>query len=142
MQASLKYLQVDYVDIYLLHWPDSQIPIADTMGEIIRMKEAGYFRHFGVSNFNDKQIEQIEQFLPVEVFQPQYSMLVRQQKPLIDFAAEKNIGVMSYGPLAGGMLAGKFKKLPTFEGKVTRNDFYPFFREPVWCQTRVLVDEL
>ena len=55
------------------------------------MKEAGYFRHFGVSNFNDKQIEQIEQFLPVEVFQPQYSLLVRQQKPLIDFAAKKDI---------------------------------------------------
>ena len=142
LQDSLKYLQVDYIDIYLLHWPDPKVPIEETMGEIVRLKEAGYFRHFGVSNFNEEQIEQIEQYLPVEVFQPQYSMLVRQQKSIIDFAAGKDIGVMSYGPLAGGMLTGKFKNPPSFDKKDTRNDFYPFFKEPGWSKARALVDQL
>ena len=142
LEDSLTYLQTDYIDLYLLHWPDPEVPIGETMEEIVRLKEAGYFRHFGVSNFNEEQIEAIEAYLPVEAFQPQYSILVREKKAIIDFAAAKDIGVMSYGPLAGGMLTGKFTDPPAFDEKDTRNDFYPFFREPLWSRAHALVEEL
>lgn len=142
LDLSLERLGVDYIDIYLLHWPDINTPLEETMKEIAKLKETGRFKHFGVSNFSLEQIDFISKFVPVEVFQPQYSILVRDKMELIEECAKRDIGIMTYGSLAGGMLTGKFKEKPVFEENDTRSNMYPFFKDPLWDKSKALVDEL
>lgn len=142
LDASLRRLGVDYIDIWLLHWPDANVPLEETAQAIAELKKTGKFKHFGVSNFTMEQIKTINQFLPVEVLQPQYSILVRDKASLIEEAASKNIGIMSYGSLAGGILTGKYQAPPAFEQSDTRSNFYPFFKEPLWGNTQALLKQL
>lgn len=142
LEQSLKRLGVDYIDVYLLHWPDANTPLEDTIEEIVKLKETGKFLHFGLSNFSLKQIEIISKIVPVEVIQPQYSILVRERKELIGTCAKHGIGIMTYGTLAGGMLTGKFKEKPVFGENDTRYNMYPFFDGELWEKSKALVDGL
>ena len=85
IDASLKRLDVDVIDVYLLHWPDVNTPLEATGEAMAKIKESGKIKHFGVSNFSIEEIETLQKFLPVEVYEPHYSMLERD-----------NVGTMKY----------------------------------------------
>jgi aryl-alcohol dehydrogenase-like predicted oxidoreductase len=142
LEGSLKRLGVDYIDVYLLHWPDENTPLEVSIEEIAKLKGTGKFRYFGVSNFSLKKIDIISKTIPVEVLQPQYSVLFRDRKELMEACAKRGIGIMTYGSLAGGMLTGKFKEKPVFQENDTRSNMYPYFKEPLWTRSKALVDEL
>lgn len=142
LDNSLRRLGVDCIDIWLLHWPDVNVPLEDTAQTVAELKKTGKFRHFGVSNFSMEQIDTINKYVPVEVLQPQYSILVRDKERLIADCAARGIGIMSYGALAGGILTGKYTQPPQFEETDTRSNFYPFFKEPLWDKTAALLETL
>jgi len=142
LENSLRRLNVDVIDIYLFHWPDNASPLEASAETIARLKESGKIRHFGVSNFSIEQVDIIDAIVPVEVLQPHHSILFREREALIDACSARGIGVMAYGPLAGGMLTGKFKEKPTFTENDTRDNFYPFFKDPLWDKSKALVEEL
>lgn len=142
LDDSLRRLNTDYIDIYLLHWPDPNTPLEDTIEEIAKLKKSGKFRYFGVSNFDVEALKRISAITPVDCFQPHYSLLSRNRMEEIAYCHQHKIGCTSYGSLAGGILTGKFKEKPVFSPGDTRSSFYPFFEEPLWSKSVELIAAL
>ena len=138
-EDSLRNLRTDYVDLMLIHWPDPNTPFAETMAELTKLKEEGKIRHVGVSNFSQAQMEEAGQYCPIEAYQPQYSMVHRDDEPLIRWAAEQGMGVMTYGSLGGGILTGAFREPRTFAPSDSRNRFYKHFQEPTFSKVMELL---
>ncbi|HOF60382.1 MAG TPA: aldo/keto reductase [Candidatus Latescibacteria bacterium] len=105
---SLKRLNVDVIDLYQCHWPDTTTPIADTMGALMKLKEQGKIRAIGVSNFTPAMMRECLNTAPLASDQPKYSLLAREiEADVLPFCRENNIGVIVYSPLAQGLLTGK-----------------------------------
>ena len=107
-ELSLKRLNVDVIDLYQCHWPDTTTPIADTMGALMKLKEQGKIRAVGVSNFTPAMMRECLNAAPLASDQPKYSLLAREiEADVLPFCRENNIGVIVYSPLAQGLLTGK-----------------------------------
>jgi aryl-alcohol dehydrogenase-like predicted oxidoreductase len=110
VDASLKALDTDYIDLYQIHWPDPRVPFAQTGQTLAELVKAGKIRHVGVSNFNAAQMEEFSQTLPVETLQPPYHLFRREiEDSILPYARANDIGVLVYGPLAHGLLTGALK---------------------------------
>ena len=113
--ASLRRLGVEAIDLYQLHWPDELgTPVEDTWGAMAELQQAGKVRWIGVSNFDRSLIERCEAVRHVDSLQPEFSMLDRRQAELIAWCAEQGTGVVSYGPLAYGVLTGAITAETTY----------------------------
>ena len=107
-ELSLKRLNVDVIDLYQCHWPDTTTPIADTMGALMKLKEQGKIRAIGVSNFTPAMMRECLTTAPLASDQPKYSLLAREiEADVLPFCRENGIGVIVYSPLAQGLLTGK-----------------------------------
>jgi len=113
-EKSLARLRTDHIDLYQIHWPSGTfnspvIPIEDTMGALVGLKEQGKIRAIGVSNFSYAQIEEASQYGPVESLQPPYSLFWRKvEEDAGKFCYAKGLSILAYSPLAQGLLTGKF----------------------------------
>jgi len=136
---SLKNLKTDYIDIYLVHWPDPDVELEETIDAVSTLKKEGKILHAGVSNFSKEQIEEAQKYCKIEAFQPQYSLADRKDEKLIRWAHEQGLGIMTYGTLGGGILTGNYRKLRTFEQTDSRNRFYPYFKEPLFSKVMLLL---
>lgn len=136
---SLKNLKTDYIDIYLVHWPDPDVELEETIDAVSTLKKEGKILHAGVSNFSKEQIEETQKYCKIEAFQPQYSLADRKDEKLIRWAYEQGLGIMTYGTLGGGILTGNYRKLRTFEQTDSRNRFYPYFKEPLFSKAMELL---
>lgn len=115
VEASLRTLGTDYIDLYQVHWPDPKTPAAETGGVLADLVREGKIRHAGVSNFSVAQIAELARYGPVETDQPPYHMLHRDiEAELLPYAAKNDIGVLIYGPLAHGLLSGTMTPRTTF----------------------------
>jgi aryl-alcohol dehydrogenase (NADP+) len=117
IDASLKRLQTDYVDLYQLHGPDPETPIDETLRAIEDVVRSGRARYVGCSNFLAYQVARAvgrSEALGVTRFdsvQPRYNLLFREiERELLPLCAEEGIGVIPYNPLAGGLLSGKHNR--------------------------------
>jgi aryl-alcohol dehydrogenase-like predicted oxidoreductase len=145
VEASLKRLGVEVIDLYHVHWP----PVPDDgmeegWGAMADLVKAGKVRYIGVSNFDIGQMKRIQPIHPIASLQPPYSMLRREvEDELLSFCAQNDIGVITYSPMQEGMLSGKMTRervenLP--ESDHRRGD--PFFQEPRLSQNLDLVEGL
>jgi aryl-alcohol dehydrogenase-like predicted oxidoreductase len=112
--ASLARLGVDAIDLYQLHWPDDDVPVDETWGAMGELVDAGKVRWIGVSNFDRPLIERCEAVRHVDSLQPEFSMLRREAADLIAWCGRQGTGVVSYGPLAFGLLTGAISASTTF----------------------------
>lgn len=129
IEASLKRLRVEYIDIYQCHWPDRATAIEETMSEMRALKKEGKIRYIGVSNFDVALIKQALNCAEIATIQNHYSLLERSiEKDIIPFCAENKIGILSYGSLGGGILSGKYVKEPQFKNSDARSFFYRFYK--------------
>ncbi len=143
VEDSLRRLQTDVIDLYQIHWPDVDTPLEDTLAALKDLQQQGKFRYLGVSNFGPELMEQVMREMDLVSLQPQYSLLQRDiEQETLPFCRRHNIGVLSYGSLAAGVLTGKFKERPAFAEGDQRYHFYPFFEEPLWSQAQELVGVL
>ncbi|MCB1742056.1 MAG: aldo/keto reductase [Gammaproteobacteria bacterium] len=111
LQASLKRLGVDHVDLYYIHRWDGSTPPEEAFGELMRFKQEGLIRAAGVSNFEVPQIEAAMRAGPVDALQSQYNMLQRQvEAEVLPFCAANDIAFIPWGPLAYGLLSGKYQR--------------------------------
>jgi len=107
VESSLKSLGTDYIDLYQVHWPDNHTPAEETAGALEELIREGKIRHAGVSNYDVKEMDELSQYGPLETLQPPYHMFRREvEDEILPYAAEHNIGVLVYGPLAHGLLTG------------------------------------
>ncbi|MBS1271485.1 MAG: Aldo-keto reductase YhdN [Candidatus Marinimicrobia bacterium] len=140
---SLRRLDIDVIDLYQIHWPDKDTPIEDTLEALLEAQQAGKFRYLGLSNFNPTLMDEVSEIADFVSLQPQYSLLHRKiEGGTLPYCRKNNIGVLSYGTLAGGILTGKFKEIPDFDEEDRRSDFYDFFKEPTWRKVQQLLDVL
>src|SRR5882672_2128752 len=116
IEKSLTALGTDYVDVYLVHWPDVNTPFAETMNALDELVKSGKVRAVGVSNFRLSQIEEAMRTRRIDVVQYCWNMFDRRmQKEIFPYCRENNIGVMAYGSLAYGLLTGAFTEDTNFE---------------------------
>ncbi len=140
--ASLRNLRTDYIDLYLIHWPDPSIPLEETMDVLNSLKQAGKIRYIGVSNFSVAQMEEAKKYGEVVAYQPQFPMVDQSNRATMDWCVARNMGVMAYGPLGGGILTGAYRTLPSFAPEDNRSRFYPYFKEPMFSQVMRLLDTM
>jgi len=111
LNASLRRLNVDTIDLYQIHWPNPEEEIEEGWSALARFKEQGKVRHIGVSNFNVDQMKRAQAIAPITSLQPPYSMLRRGvEQEILPFAKANNIGVINYSPMLSGMLTGKMTR--------------------------------
>ena len=115
IETSLKALETDYVDVYLVHWPDEKQPFDETMAAMEEVRKQGKARFIGVSNFSAKQIEQALQGGNIDVVQYGYHMFDRRLERFIFPTVDAHgFGLMTYGSLAHGLLTGAFTRETKF----------------------------
>ena len=122
--TSLALLGTDYVDFYYLHYPDPQTDVAETMSALNVLKKRGLIRYIGVSNHSQEQIEAMLEWGDIDVIQPPFSMVSREQEELMKWAAGKGIDSMTYGSLGSGLLTGAMRTRPEFNPHDIRGGFY------------------
>ena len=108
VEASLKRLQVDTIDLYQIHWPNPDSEVEEGWEALARMREQGKIRWIGVSNFSVDQMKRAQKIAPITSLQPPYSMLRRAiEAEVLPFTLANGIGVINYSPMLSGMLTGK-----------------------------------
>jgi aryl-alcohol dehydrogenase-like predicted oxidoreductase len=111
LDASLARLRTDYVDIFYYHRPDGVTPIAETVGAMNELVEAGKVCHLGVSNVNAAQLREAVATARVAVVQNEYNLLKRgADDDVLPACRELGVGFVPYFPLASGLLTGKYRR--------------------------------
>lgn len=142
VDKSLQRLQLEYVDLYYLHFPDNSTPLAESIGELARLKEEGKIKGIGISNVSIEQLKEANVHGDISVLQSPYHLLDRSaEADLIPYCIENNISFIPYGPLAFGMLGGKLNKDFRLDSKDWRQSI-PLFQGEQFHQTLKKVDEL
>ena len=117
IEKSLQNLGTDYVDVYMVHWPDVNTPLDETMRALDDIVKQGKARAVGISNFRLAQIKTSMNTRRVDVAQYCWNIFdQRMQKEIFPYCKEQNIGVMAYGSLAYGLLTGAFNENTDFGG--------------------------
>jgi aryl-alcohol dehydrogenase-like predicted oxidoreductase len=110
IDASLKRLGTDYIDLYQIHYPDSTTPFAETIGALETAQREGKIRYFGVSNFTTKQLQRWMAAGPLHSVQPCYNLFRREiEVDLLPFCLSREVAVINYSTLAHGLLTDKFR---------------------------------
>lgn len=140
---SLKNIGIDYVDLYQVHYPRKEIPIADTIGTLEKLKGQGKIRYIGVSNFSVEQLKEAIKTAPIVSCQSPYNLVWREieENGVLDFCCQNRIGILTYSSLAQGLLTGKFrsrKDLPDTEGETRRDNV--LFKEGIFEEGLKIVE--
>jgi aryl-alcohol dehydrogenase-like predicted oxidoreductase len=115
VEQSLRALGVEYIDLYQVHWPDPDVPLAETAGALQQLVDEGKIRHVGVSNYSTTEMAAFARARPVETLQPAYHLFRPEiEADIAPYALEHDIGVLIYGPLAHGLLSGTMDEDTTF----------------------------
>lgn len=143
MEQSLRRLGTDYVDLYQIHWPDTDTgtPIEESWSTLAALQDEGKTRWIGVSNFDVPLLERCEAIRHVNSVQPPYSLLRREaEQEILPWCLEHNTGVIVYSPMQSGLLTGTFDVSRLAPDDWRRRS--PFFQEPRLSRALALVDAL
>jgi len=141
-QQSLRRLKTDYVDLLYLHAPDTNVPVAESAGELKRLLDEGKTRSVGASNLTLAQLEEFASVCPLAAYQPPYNMLQRQiEGDILPWCRENGVAVLVYWPLLKGLLAGKLARDHVFGPDDNRRK-YPMFQGEEYQKNLDLVDKL
>lgn len=144
VEASLRRLKVDTIDLYQVHWPEPDEDVEEGWAEMAKLKQEGKVRWIGVSNFNQEQMKRAQEIAPITSLQPPYSLVQREiEESILPHAAATNVGVIVYSPMKNGLLSGRMTKARV--ENMPEDDFRrrsPYFQEPRLTATLSLVDEL
>jgi aryl-alcohol dehydrogenase-like predicted oxidoreductase len=143
-EASLRRLGVEVLDLYQIHWPNSDT-IVEAFRTLVALRREGKVRHIGVSNFDVTRLERLRAIAKVESLQPPYSLARRGiEMDLLPYCLEREIGVIVYSPLESGLLSGKMTRerlesLPDSDWRKRRGEE---FQEPRLSRNLLLADRV
>jgi len=107
LEASLRRLQTELIDLYQIHFPLPDEEIEEGWSQLAQFQAEGKVRCIGVSNFTREQMRRAQAIAPITSLQPPYSVIMREsEQELLPFCAEQHIGVIVYSPMASGLLTG------------------------------------
>jgi aryl-alcohol dehydrogenase-like predicted oxidoreductase len=141
-EDSLRRLQTDVIDLYQVHWPDPNTPIAEVAGAMGELYRAGKIRAIGVSNFSPAQMDEFRKVAPLHAAQPPYNLFERAiEDDVLPYCRERDIALLAYGSLCRGLLSGSMSKSSRFTGDdLRKND--PKFVAPRFEQYLAAVERL
>ena len=117
LDASLRRLGTDHIDLYITHWQDPTTPVAETMDALEDLKRAGKIRAIGASNLSAADLEAYVAAGTLDAIQEQFSMVHRDiEAELVPLCARHGVSILSYSSLALGLLTGKIGPERAFEG--------------------------
>jgi aryl-alcohol dehydrogenase-like predicted oxidoreductase len=117
IEDSLRRLRTDVVDLYQVHWPDLETPIADTARTLEDLRREGMIRAIGVSNFSPAQMDVFRTAARLDAVQPPYNLFEREiEADVLPYADHTGLTVLSYGALCRGLLSGRMSASTTFDG--------------------------
>lgn len=134
IEASLRRLRTERIDIYQVHWPDPKTPIAETADAMRQLFEQGKIGAIGVSNFSVPQMEEFRKWAPLHVIQPPYNLFERAiEADVLPYSLRHGIATLGYGALCRGLLSGAMTADTAFQGDdLRRTD--PKFQPPRFAQ--------
>jgi len=142
IDASLRRLRTDHIDIYQVHWPDPLVPIEETAEAMRALYDQGKIRAIGVSNFSVAQMERFRGVAPLHVLQPPYNLFERAiEAEILPYCRANNIATLGYGALCRGLLSGRMRADTVFEGDDLRR-LDPKFQPPRYAQYLTAVEQL
>lgn len=126
LEASLKALQTDYVDLYYLHRINTEVPVEDVAKAMGKLIDEGLIKGWGLSQVDEEIIKRAHEVTPVSAVQNLYNMLERDcETNTFPYCLEHNIGVVPFSPIASGFLSGKINKDTKFEKVDDVRNFVP-----------------
>ena len=127
LDESLSRLQTDYLDLYLIHWPDESRPMSEPMEAFADFQKQGKIRYGGVSNFSPQQMADCLEVFPIVTNQVGYHLFdLRPEPEIFPFCANNGMGAMAYGSLAHGLLTGTMTPDTAFEDDDWRRNLMAF----------------
>jgi aryl-alcohol dehydrogenase-like predicted oxidoreductase len=132
LEASLRRLQIDAIDLYHIHWLDSELPIEEAWSTLVDLKKEGKIRYIGVSNFTVEEMARTQLIAPVDSLQVPYSIIKPEvESTILPYCRLKGIGVLAYSPTMAGLLTGTMTReriahLPEDDWR----RWHPEFQEP------------
>lgn len=139
---SLQRLGIDVIDLYYLHAPDPEVPVAESAGAIRELILAGKVRAAGASNFRVEQLAEFHAVCPLAAFQPHYNMLQREiEQSQLPWCTAHGVSAVIYWPLMKGLLAGKLPRDHVFDPRDGRQK-YPMFHGAEWERNQDFLDRL
>jgi aryl-alcohol dehydrogenase-like predicted oxidoreductase len=117
IEDSLRRLRTDVIDLYQVHWPDFETPIAETARAIEDLRREGKIRAIGVSNFSPTQMRMFSADAQLDAVQPPYNLFERAiEADVLPHAVGAGLAILSYGALCRGLLSGRMTLKTKFEG--------------------------
>lgn len=144
LEASLRRLQVERIDLYQMHWPDPDEDIEEGWSTMAALQKEGKVRAIGVSNFNVSQLRRAMAIAPVASLQPPYSLINREaEREILPFCQREQIGVIVYSPMQSGLLSGQMTRERV--AHMSEDDWRKHdeeFQEPRLSRNLALADKL
>jgi aryl-alcohol dehydrogenase-like predicted oxidoreductase len=142
-EASLKRLQVDYIDLYYQHRVDRSVPIEETWGELKKLKEEGKVKHLGISEATVEEIRRAHAVTPISALQIEFSPFTPDIRTngILDTCRELGIAIVAYSPLGRGMVTGQYTSPDQFEPNDYRR-YFPRFQGEAFKENMKLVDAI
>ncbi len=142
LEASLRRLKTEYIDLYQIHWPDRETPVEETWTEMARLRQEGKIRYLGVCNFGVDLLRRCEQIAHVNSLQPIYNLIERDiEGEILPYCRAHGIGIVAYSPMQSGLLTGSFDR-----ARVAADDWRVVhsekFREPKFSRGLRVVEGL
>ena len=142
IEDSLRRLRTDVIDLYQVHWPDLETPLAETARTLEDLRRAGKIRAIGVSNYSPAQLDTFRAIAKLDAVQSPYNLFEREiDADVLPYARHTRLAVLSYGALCRGLLSGRMTATTTFEGDDLRK-VDPKFQSPRFQQYLAAVEEL
>jgi aryl-alcohol dehydrogenase-like predicted oxidoreductase len=117
IEDSLRRLKTDVIDLYQVHWPDLEIPIAETARTLEDLRREGKIRAIGVSNYSPAQMDAFRAVAKLDAVQSPYNLVEREiDADVLPYAKRTELTVLSYGALCRGLLSGRMTIQSKFQG--------------------------
>lgn len=127
VEASLKRLDIDHIDLYYQHRNDPNVPVEEVAGVMSELMQEGKITHWGLSEADEDTIRRAHAVCPLTAIQNRYSMMARWHEKLFPTLEELQIGYVAFSPLANGFLSAQYGKDAVFDGKSDYRSMMPQF---------------
>ena len=141
IENSLRRLRLEAIPLYLVHWPDEKTPIEDTLIALEKARKDGKILNYGLSNFSLKSIKGVIDEFPIAAIQTSYNMVNNKSEilDLLHLTFNKGLSTFTYGPLAQGLLSGKYNDQSKFSINDRRHRLEHFSKVSLKEKKKILV---
>ena len=141
VEASLRRLATDVIDLVFVHWPDGRTPLEQTTGELAKLRDEGKIRYIGLSNVDLREVTHRSVLDATRAWQIPFSLLHLPPAGALEAAARSDIPIVAWGALAQGLLTGKYDRTSSFGSDDRRRRYSDFVGDQLARNLRV-VDEV